>query len=197
MHRNTQNAWKRPTTGATLILAGLMMAASPARADAAISASADAVYDAAPADVDVTLPQGDRGRLIIPYLDISVPLYDICGLSDPEAQAICDAKDSAAWSTPLENGFDEDGQDVIGDHKNQGFDRIEGAVAGVTKAYITRGDQISTYTCTAAFDGINKADPCLYNEDGQPINWENTDGFLTYTCLENWQHIRIVEWSPV
>ena len=83
---------------------------------------------------------GTHGRIEIPSLSISLPLYE----ASTNAQKIVDDKNSAAFIKWLD-------QDVIVDHSGQdGFERLEKAIPKSTIAYVVYNNGKSTerYICT-------------------------------------------------
>ena len=135
------------------------------------------------------------GWLEIPDISISVRLYDASDLDDDARQAVTDAEDAAAWID--ESDKSEILQPLVADHTEQGFVRLEKAVPGQTLAFVQKADGTSRlYRCLRNIMGRNDGTE-LTDGDGQKIMQENLDGFTTYTCLEDWEHVRIVEWEPV
>lgn len=116
-------------------------------------------------------PYGTWGRLFIPSVNIDVALYQTpC---TPEAQQIVDAYDSAAYMNTL------NGAVLIGDHSNQGFDKLINVQAG-TKMYIYRTDgSVETYICTETCYGTNYASGIC---DSNGISSEKSSGIWCYTC---------------
>ena len=81
---------------------------------------------------------GDYGRIEIPDLQISLPLYK--GNDNP--QAVVDRKNAAAF-------LQWENQNVIVDHTGQdGFERLENAIPYKTIAYIDFGSRKERYICT-------------------------------------------------
>lgn len=116
-------------------------------------------------------PYGTWGRLFIPSVNIDVALYQTpC---TPEAQQIVDAYDSAAYMNTL------NGAVLIGDHSNQGFDRLINIQTG-TKMYIYRSDgSVETYVCTETCHGTNYTSGVC---DANGISSEQSSGIWCYTC---------------
>lgn len=116
-------------------------------------------------------PYGTWGRLFIPSVNIDVALYQTpC---TPEAQQIVDAYDSAAYMNTL------NGAVLIGDHSNQGFDRLINVQAG-TKMYIYRADgSVETYVCTETCRGTNYTSGVC---DSNGVSSEKNSGIWCYTC---------------
>ena len=117
---------------------------------------------------------GTHGRIEIPNLKISLPLYDAKG----DAQTIVDRKNAAAfikWSN----------QDVIADHSGQdGFERLEFATPGNTLAFIVynNGKPSETYICTQKQIGH-----ILMGTKNKLVDAKNvppqSNGLIMYTCI--------------
>lgn len=123
------------------------------------------------------------GRFYVPDAKIDVALY--YGLS----QAATDRQDSAAifaW----ENYYGE----LIADHNNQEFSKLFSVEVG-TEGYIqlASGDIISI-VCVDVFNGHNTGD-LITDEAYTPVHGR-TD-YLTYTCRNGWQNIRICLWNKI
>lgn len=139
---------------------------------------------------------GSSGRLEIPELDISVPLYDT---SVGSAQRIVDNLDSAVY---LRWG---NGQIAIADHSNQAnFSNLEHAKAGESKAFIDSGTSRVQYVCYRSQVGHIKTDVggnSIFDEAWNPVFWQNAGGLTIYTCIHrsapNIMDIRLTYWKPV
>lgn len=124
---------------------------------------------------------GNAGRLEIPDLGISVALF-WTNIWDYGAQAIADWNDSAIrYSDTL----------LIGDHNNQAFCTLSGAVPGMM-AYIYYADgSYESYVCIGCGIGC-QTDFELYNQ-----YWEDWYSFSTlnmYTCHGSWQTPFMCQW---
>ena len=118
---------------------------------------------------------GSHGRLEIPSIGISVPLYN-----DGDKQKIVDEPDSAVW-------FKFGVQDCIADHNYQGFSKINDVVPEETVAVILSPDKRVEYICfrsevghIISSGGMNK----LRDAHWDYVNLQNPGGLCIYTCLE-------------
>lgn len=147
-----------------------------------------------PADLPANLDSLCIGRLSIPDCGIDVSLYDASDLTDEERQAVTDLDGAAVWID--ESDASECKQPLIADHNFQGFSRLAMAVTNQSVATLTRKDgTVSTYQAVRSTEGQNLG--CrLVDSSGNNLYDENLDGFATYTCLEDYQHVLIVEWAP-
>ena len=117
---------------------------------------------------------GSHGRIEIPSLRISLPLYD----AKNNAQQIVDTKNAAAfikWST----------QDVIVDHSGQdGFERLARAIPNSTTLYIEYINKPKeTYICTQKQIGhiqIGTKNKLLDSKWKPP----QSGGLILYTCIK-------------
>ena len=119
---------------------------------------------------------GTHGRIEIPSLYVSLPLYDTHG----NAQEVVDMKNAAAFIQWVK-------QAAIVDHSGQdGFERIAKAIPGSTLAYIEYNDGKvkERYVCTKkqighirTENGKNK----IYDADWKtPVS----NGLVMYTCIK-------------
>lgn len=121
---------------------------------------------------------GSYGRLEIPDLSISVPLYSV---GNKSAQKIVDDPDSAAI-------FGLGKQMVIADHVHQSnFGNLIRVQPGRTKAYVLTVDgQQAIYICMLSQLGhiqLSETGNRLYDWEGIPAKEKNPDGLAIYTCL--------------
>ena len=135
---------------------------------------------------------GPAGLLLIPSVGIDVRLFAGSERSSDYNQQGVDFEDSAGllnWG----------GEDVIGDHVNQGFSAIRNCIPGETKAYIVQEDHsYRAFLCVDAMEGTNEEEH-LYGSDGHDYMNDPSDrcDLVMYTCLENWRHIWIVLWTEI
>jgi hypothetical protein len=127
--------------------------------------------------------RGITCRLTIPSVGVNVA----CFWADIDAQYYVDASDSAAF-------FSYGNQNVIADHKHQGFSAMKGAKIG-SYAYLDYGTYQKAYICVANFKGHNTG-YSLTDLEGNDIAYMNKDGIAMYTCNETWQNVTITLWQP-
>ena len=122
------------------------------------------------------------GRLVIPSAAVNVALFSD-GEGEDEAQirqTICDAEDSAAiYSDGI--GI------VIADHNNQTFQLLSEVQPG-DRAYILRGESITTLECGITFDGRN---------DGEGVTATYYAEYICYTCGTDWTNVKIVGFNVI
>ena len=133
---------------------------------------------------------GMVGRLIIPDVDLDVAVIRASIYNGSHNQAVVDARDSAAWM------YDWGAAVLIGDHNNQGFEKMKGAIPNVTKCYINNGDTIKTYICIKNIQGHNTGSS-ITDANYRSLNGDNSGGLIMYTCNENWRNITITYWKPI
>ena len=127
--------------------------------------------------------RGITCRLTIPSVGVDVA----CFWASNNLQAYIDASDSAAF-------FSYGYQDVIADHRHQGFSAMKGSAIG-SYAYLDYGSYKKTYVCVANFKGHNTGSS-LTDLEGNDIAYMNEGGIAMYTCNENWQNVTITLWQP-
>jgi len=132
------------------------------------------------------LSTGYVGTINCKSLGLKVKVYDTTKTS-PKAssQTICDRKNSAAYIKLYK-------QHVIADHNYQGFSKINNAK--VNKTTLTFNGK--TYKCYKSFKGHNTG-TTLTTWDGKSLTEANPGGLTLYTCLDNWQNVRITYWKLV
>lgn len=123
------------------------------------------------------------GRFYVPDAKIDVALY--YGLS----QAAADRQDSAAifkW----QNYYGE----LIADHNTQEFSKLFAVEVG-TEAYIKlKSGDIIPIVCIDVFNGHNTGDLIT---DENYLSVHGKADYLTYTCRNGWQNIRICLWNVI
>lgn len=126
------------------------------------------------------------GRLVFPDTGISVAVFtdDFTDANAYLRQAICDAEDSASMYYDSSCGCD-----IICDHSTQNFMPLPEVQVG-QKAYILKAESITELVCTRLIDGHNNNHIGLTDENSLPL--DRPGDILCYTCLDNWQNIRIV-----
>ena len=127
-------------------------------------------------------------RLVIPSAAVNVALFSD-GEGEDEAQirqTICDAEDSAAiYSDGI--GI------VIADHNNQAFQLLSEMQPG-DRAYILRGESITTLECGITFDGRNDGEG-VTDADGVPATYYAE--YICYTCGTDWTNVKIVGFNVI
>jgi CRISPR-associated protein Cas5 subtype I-A len=127
--------------------------------------------------------KGMVGRWYIPAVNIDVAVFN------SSSQQTADNMDSAVY-------FKFGDFMVLGDHVNQGFDRIKKCQVG-TKAYLDTGNERKEYVCTKYFTGHNQVDD-MTDDNYKSVKYgANTGGIPCYTCHDNWKNIWIVFFQPV
>ncbi len=120
---------------------------------------------------------GTHGRLIIPDLNISVPLN---GIELGSAQHVIDLEDSAVY-------LKWPNQIVIADHCTQAnFSNLKKAVPGRTKALIVTPDSKEEFACCRKQIGhirIGQSSNALYDRDWIPVYKTNSGRLTMYTCI--------------
>lgn len=105
------------------------------------------------------------------------------------SQDTVDAEDAATF-------FQYGDQYIIGDHKNQDFEPLGSCQPG-DLACLETEDGIAIYVCTAIVQGHNTA-ISITDEAWNPIEYGfNTGGITCYTCIDDWQNIYLVLFSPI
>jgi len=140
---------------------------------------------------------GNHGRLEIPDLNISVPLYDGGGGT---SQSIVDKVNSAAYMHWIN-------QDAISDHASQAnFANLQNAQPGITKAFIVFPAQAEHYICVSNQIGHLKdmgegKGRRVYDANWKCVYYENTGGLCIYTCrqmsADDVMDITLTYWQPV
>lgn len=120
---------------------------------------------------------GFVGTLNIESVGLTVNTYNSM------EQSVCDRKNSACY-------FSYNGVKVIGDHWNQGFEKIKSCSVG---DIATIGDR--TYVCVEVFYGHN-TEYSLTDNDYNDITSHEGDLFM-YTCNGCWQNIAITAWNAI
>ena len=148
---------------------------------------------------------GSHGRLEIPTLGISVPLWDSYLHT---AQQFVDADNSAAYVTDYCNG-------LIADHYNQGFEAIKVAKPGVDIAKLVYPDgYVEEFLCSSVDpNGYNYGylwtvadystgetwyEGGIVDSEGMHLSIYNDSKYIvTYTCNQDYHHITIVVWERI
>ena len=138
---------------------------------------------------------GNQGRIEIPTLNISVPLYDT---STGSAQQIIDNEHSAVY---LRWGQ----QIAVADHTtSENFCNLAHAIEGRTVATIDRKTSKQNYICSKKQIGhikIGNGSNSIYDSKWQPVFPQNAGGLTTYTCIsksaEDVMDIWLIFWRPI
>lgn len=126
---------------------------------------------------------GMVGRWYIPTVNIDVAVFN------SSTQQTADNKDSAVY-------FQFGDFMVLGDHVNQGFDRIKKCKVG-TKAYLDTGTERKEYICTKSFVGYNLSSDMTDGNYNSVKYGANKGGITCYTCHGKNSGIWIVFYQPV
>ena len=126
---------------------------------------------------------GMIGRFYVPSVGIDVALFAVNGL--PAAQYVVDAADSCAYMTESVPGAV-----VLADHSNQDFGALRSVTTGM-KAQIVTANGTINLVASSVTNGHNYT----YLTDGNGTPLQPFAPYFAYTCLDNWQNIRIVGWS--
>lgn len=140
---------------------------------------------------------GSHGRLEIPTLNISIPLYEASGST---SQKVVDDQDSAAF---IRYGT----QNIIADHVSQAnFSNLIKSRPGKTVANITYEDGTSEkYLCMVSQighikPGENNKNNHMFDWRWTPIRGKNPGGLTIYTCMgyahDGIQDVTITYWLP-
>ena len=126
------------------------------------------------------------GRLVFPDTGINVAVFTD-NFTDANAylrQAICDAEDSASMY------YDSSCRcNIICDHSTQNFMPLPEVQVG-QKAYLLKADGLTELVCTKLINGHNNNHIGLTDENYAAL--DHPGDIICYTCLDNWQNIRIV-----
>ena len=123
---------------------------------------------------------GMVGRFVVPSAGIDVAVFT----AGSNGQAVVNAKDSAAiipWGA---------GSSLLADHNNQGFATLNRVAVGDT-AYIETGTGKIPLLCTAVLNGHNTGHG-ITDGDGNDLTGSAT--YISYTCQNNWQNVRVCLW---
>lgn len=131
---------------------------------------------------------GNKGRIYIPSLEISVPLYLVEG---QYYQDIVDDEDSAAW-------IPHDGSiTFIADHAAQEFKNLS-AVKPKDVLYIVNDTSRDRYICYKTELGNNSTGPLLNTDSENVVDLceGKTDDLCVYTCLSKTGDVFLSYWTP-
>ena len=126
---------------------------------------------------------GMVGRLIISSVGIDVAL--IAANDTAGAQAVVDAADSCAYISSYIPGAI-----ILADHSNQDFSGLRSVSVG-TKGQIVTSNGTINIVASTVFNGHNFG----YLTDANGAALGAIAPYIAYTCIDNWQNVRIVGWS--
>lgn len=145
---------------------------------------------------------GYMGELVITSAGVRVPVVQRESPSHNGGgiiQFLVDRPACAAAYKLFAESFSDDIKDysttVICDHSSQGFDRIEKCQIGDIAQIVQPNGSIKEYEVIANFTGHNTR-KSITDEDGNDVLKNNLGRITLYTCLESWEHIRIVFLRP-
>ena len=124
------------------------------------------------------------GRLYIESVGIDVALYR----DQYNKQRAVDRQDSACYFRLSNGGW------LIADHKTQAFGTLVDVVVGDEAKIILQNGDVLYLVCVEVLDGINTGHGIT--DKKRKIQHGKYD-ILMYTCLTNWQDIRICQWNFV
>ncbi len=138
---------------------------------------------------------GTYGRLEIPELQISVPVYKT---ENGNAQAICDKKDSAVY-------LNWGNQFAIVDHCDQAnFSNLNRVRVGLTMATVDLQTSKKQYRCVKSQIGhlrISNTGNRLFDKNWVPAYDQNPNGLTMYTCMHksaaDVMDVRLTYWQPI
>lgn len=139
---------------------------------------------------DTELIYGSKGVLLIPSIQVTVPLYEGDVYDNPvETQAIVDAENSAAM-------FDFEGVKVIAEHVDQTFGNLSKIKVGDTAFVKQQDGSEEEFVCTGNFLGKNVGS-ALTDVNGASVSKMIKDGVIMYTCTDNWEDVTVTIWERV
>ena len=128
--------------------------------------------------------QGNKGRLSLPSVGFSMPLYD----NGPESwKTIVDNDNSALYTTYLNKG-------MIADHSYQGFNAMKNCDTG-TIGYIIVGDTIYTIECASKYIGYNNGYRIEIN--GNYADQMGDGSLYMYTCNDTNRNVTVTFWNII
>ncbi|MBQ9068672.1 MAG: hypothetical protein IJ131_06360 [Eggerthellaceae bacterium] len=130
-------------------------------------------------------PLGTKGRLYVPVLGVDVPVNVS---NNDNAQYYTDLEDSAAYVRYSLSKY------YIADHNNQAFAGLVQTQVGDQAFLFTEGG-IEAFECYSTMYGHNIEWGLTDDEDNDIINRMPLDGFVAYTCLDNWWNVHITYWK--
>ena len=157
--------------------------------------SPEAQTEYIPTPTPVQKTYGTHGRLEIPYLHISVPLYDAFG--GTEKQRVVDEPNSAAY-------FHLGVQDVIADHASQAnFQNLNMARCGMV-AIVDECGKETVYQLVQSQIGHIRISPLgnrLFDQNWRQVAEQNAGGLCIYTCMKQSANdvmdVRLTYWQPI
>lgn len=152
-----------------------------------MAASADAVLPHTGASeekkADDLYYSGFCGRFSVSAVDLDVALYN------DYAQSVCDREDSACFfSLPSVRGM------IIADHCHQEFSTLTDVYVGAVGEITDPNGNVTYIRCTEVFDGRNTG-YAITDDVGNVVMGQYD--YMTYTCLRDWQHVRVCQWEVI
>lgn len=138
---------------------------------------------------------GTYGRLEIPELQISVPVYKT---QNGNSQKLCDDENSAVY-------LNWGNQFAIVDHCHQSnFSNLNKVKVGITTAIVDQKTSQKKYRCIKSQIGhirISSGGNRLFDENWVPAYGQNPGGMTIYTCTTksapDVQDVRLTYWMPI
>lgn len=124
------------------------------------------------------------GRLYIESVGIDVALYR----DQYNKQKAVDRKDSACYFRMSNGGW------IIADHNTQAFKTLLDVKVGDEATIVLQNGEIKHFVCVEVLDGINTGHGIT--NKSRKVQHGRYD-LLMYTCITNWQDVRICHWNFV
>ncbi len=136
---------------------------------------------------------GDAGRLEIPNVGISVPLYlSVC--NGELHQYYVDMEDSACLFDNRTEGSLSLG---ISDHWNQGFDGLYDVTPGMTARILYPDGTENDYVCTYVDRNGTNDGYHIIDSQGRQVAYIDSNILYMYTCnSEGWWSVTLSLWNP-
>ena len=122
------------------------------------------------------------GRLYIESVGMDVALYR----DQYNKQRAVDRQDSACYFRMSNGG------EIIADHNTQAFGSLIDVEVGTEARIVLQNGEVLNLVCVEVLDGINTGHGIT--NKSHKIQHGKYD-LLMYTCLTNWQNIRICHWN--
>ena len=122
------------------------------------------------------------GRLYIDSVGIDVALYR----DKYNKQSAVDRQDSACYFRMSNGGW------LIADHNTQAFSTLLDVEVGAEATIVLQNGEIQRLVCVEVLDGINTGHGLT--DKNRKVQHGRYD-IAMYTCISNWQDIRICHWE--